>query len=447
MAEESRKTEILHRVGSFCRANHLLPPAYPPKVIVGLSGGADSVALLSILHELGAHCIAAHCNFHLRGDESDRDQHHCEAIAEKLGVRLLVRHFDVPARIQATGESMEMACRSLRYEWWNTLSIAEGCPVAVGHHKEDNVETFFINLMRGSGLRGLKAMTPRNGLIIRPLLCLSRSDIEDYLSACGLDFITDSSNLSNDITRNRLRNQLLPMLEELFPGATAGVLQSIENLQGNAESLDNLIADQRRHLSDSQLSLSDLASTDPVTIFEILRPWAFNIQQCRSLAESFAQRSSGQEFLTPEGRFILSRTTLQKVDSPLEIEREVSLSEPPFSLSQISREEFQALIKAPHPDPNVIFLDGDTLPQSSPFILRTWRKGDRLQPFGMKGSRLVSDIFSDAKLSAEQKLRTPLLFVGDKLLWVIGMRASRHFPVTPSTRRILKLTYHGGPQQ
>ena len=176
-------------------------------VLVALSGGADSVALLRILLDLGCQCHAAHCNFNLRGIESKRDEQFVRDLCEKLHVRLEVKSFDVPTYQQEHGGSVEMACRDLRYAWFEEERLAHGCPfIAVAHQADDQIETFYLNLMRGTGLRGLTGMKRLNGNVWRPLLGVSRNDLLDYLASIGQDFVTDSTNAQNDFRRNRLRN-------------------------------------------------------------------------------------------------------------------------------------------------------------------------------------------------------------------------------------------------
>ena len=213
------------RTADFITSRRLLRSDAP--VIVALSGGADSVALLAVLLRLGYDCRAAHCNFHLRGEESMRDMNHCRAVAEKLDVDLYVRDFDVSARRSAfPGESVEMACRELRYNWFSDLLDRECAQaVAVGHHREDRAETFMLNLMRGAGIAGLTSMRPQSGNVVRPLLPFTRREIEDYVAQHGLTFINDSSNASDAHRRNRLRNNIFPALEAAFPGALDAVLR------------------------------------------------------------------------------------------------------------------------------------------------------------------------------------------------------------------------------
>lgn len=203
------------------------------KIIVTVSGGADSLTLLHALRSTKAEILAAHCNFHLRGDESMRDQHHVEQICKNLGVELIVKDFDVDGFINSSkGNSVEMACRKLRYDWFDQLAEQHGADrIATGHNADDNIETLFLNLMRGSGTTGLKGMVPDNGRIWRPLLRFHRHEIEGYLKECGIDFITDSSNLSSDYRRNFLRNEVIPMLRSRWEGFDKALDRSITLLR------------------------------------------------------------------------------------------------------------------------------------------------------------------------------------------------------------------------
>ena len=200
-------------------------------LMVAFSGGADSTALLLAVAAAGYVPVGLHCNFHLRGAESDRDERFCRELCLSMGVELKVRHFDVYARVASTGESVEMAARELRYEWFDSEHAATGMPLLTAHHASDNVETFFLNLLRGSGLRGLAAIPPARDYILRPLLGVERGDLTAYLAAEGTGYVTDSTNLKPDFKRNRLRLETLPALEAQFPGAMEAVGRSVSNLR------------------------------------------------------------------------------------------------------------------------------------------------------------------------------------------------------------------------
>ena len=220
---------FLNKVKAFIDSDCGIDASVP--VLVALSGGADSVALLRVLLELGYDCRAAHCNFHLRGDESNRDECFVTELCQLLGVKFDVKHFDVPYYMKEHGVSLEMACRELRYEWFEQLRLEHGCQcIAVAHHSDDNIETFFLNALRGTGIAGLTGMKPRNANVVRPLLCVSRNEILEWLESLHQDFVTDSTNLENDARRNRLRNVVLPTIYSEFEGSKDSLLKTIENM-------------------------------------------------------------------------------------------------------------------------------------------------------------------------------------------------------------------------
>lgn len=236
------------------------------RLIIGVSGGADSCALLHILSEMRMEMQAVHCNFHLRGEESMRDQHHVEALCRELDVPLKVVDFDVEALSNQPGISVEMACRDLRYEYFKQLLKESGFDrIAIAHNADDNIETLLINLFRGSGVKGLKGMVKDNGTIIRPLLSFSRKEIEAYLRENGVEYITDSTNLCSDYRRNYIRNELLPAIEKQWKGVRKAITTTIRNLQSEEQVLR--WAEEELLPSDDFLSLKTIAaSPDPFWI-------------------------------------------------------------------------------------------------------------------------------------------------------------------------------------
>lgn len=422
------------------------------RILVGLSGGADSVALLLALKEAGAHCVAAHCNFHLRGEESDRDMKHCMELCDSLGVKLLIKHFDVTARRAATAESLEMACRALRYDWWNELIASGTCDyIAVGHHREDNVETFFINLLRGSGINGLKGMLPVNGNIIRPLLKTSRADIEKYVSEKGFSWVDDHTNFENEYKRNKLRNIILPEIERLFPGATDAMVKSLDILRDNYTLYRTYINEKARKyiLANGSIDVSGIVNSEAqhsTLLYEMLSPKGFTPSQIENLIKccdgTCVNAQSGQLFVTPSCTFVLERGILSEYSEKHNIKKEErfrDLISPALKVSTLTTNEFNSLKQKRLLKPDSVYLDSNVMNGSPEWCLRTWHKGDRLSPFGMKGSRLVSDIFKDAKFTQDQKDSTLLLFRNDELIWIAGVRASRHFPITEQTQSVIQI--------
>lgn len=418
------------------------------RVIIGLSGGADSVALLVSLVNVGVKCVAAHCNFHLRGEESNRDHRHCEELSNRLGVEFLSRDFDVAARQFETSESVEMACRSLRYNWWRELIDAGvGDFIAVGHHREDNVETFFINLFRGSGITGLKGMLPVNGNVIRPMLQLSRLEIEDYLTVQGYTWVIDHTNLENEYRRNKLRNIVLPVIEREFPGAVSSIVRSIEVLRSTHSFYSDAVSSAlRRYVSGNGIidvkALVENEVHHLTLLYELLSPKGFSYSQVKNVIEGVECGRSGQLYEVDETKYELDRGKLYPCHGCDTVAEAASynLAELPVRIEVLETEEFFRRRDAQSLDRDSLYLDSSVLDGNPQWLIRSWRKGDRIYPFGMKGSRLISDLFNDAKYSVCKKSSTPLLFRNQDLLWVVGLRTSRCFKVRESSGYVVKIS-------
>jgi len=423
-------------------------------VIVALSGGADSVALLAVLHTLGCDCRAAHCNFHLRGEESMRDMRHVQALCEKLGIDLYIRDFDVPTQMAVTGESTEMACRTLRYSWFDELLDRERASyIAVGHHREDRAETFMLNLMRGAGLEGLTSMRMVEGNVIRPLLGLSRREIEQYLAALGLGFVTDSTNAENEYRRNSLRNRVFPLLSEIFgDSALDSVVKTIENLERSRSIYHDAIkARTERYydgLSDIDLAAITENEKEPeLILFEILRDKGFNFTQTSKMVQR--AKSSGLEFHSSDGKAIaeISHGRIMLTDAArLAISHDVydvdickSITEPVHI--KISNEPSSTFAPPTENTSMHAFFDADIALDGHHWELRHYRRGDRMIPFGAKRSKLVSDIFANAKYSAAKKRQAWFLTCDGEIVWAPGLKNSSFAAVGPKTRKYLHLEY------
>lgn len=413
------------------------------RVIVALSGGADSVALLRVLLELGYDCLAAHCNFHLRGAESNRDMKFVQQLCADLNVDLAVTDFDVEARRRLTGESTEMACRTLRYEWFDNLLERERAQaIAVGHHREDNAETLLLNLMRGTGPRGLCGMRFRNGFVVRPMLDCTRAQIEDFLKNSGLGWVDDSSNASTEYKRNRLRHNVIPALEQGFDGALEAMVRTMSQVTESMRLYDELVADRAAVYRDgSDVLLAKLVADERqarMLLFEMLRTEGFNMTVIDNMIA--AASGSGTTFTSSTGivrelsRGRLSLRTAEADNSTVK----VSLTRDILSPVHIIVERLPIAKFKPERNADVAYFDA-LLAGRDDLCLRPWQRGDRIEPYGMEGSKLVSDLMSDAGYSAAQKRRLRLLCCGDTILWVPGLRASRHFTVGPGCKEFLRL--------
>lgn len=424
------------------------------RIGVALSGGADSVALLLALREAGMMCVALHCNFGLRGMESDDDEMFVRGLCDSAGVPLECVRFDVAARRALTGESVEMACRSLRYDWFAEKADALGLGyVAVGHHLEDDVETFFLNLLRGSGLPGVAGMAARRGIYIRPLLRCTRSEIEAYLRGKGVEFVTDSSNLSDDYGRNRLRHNVLPALEKASPDALERIGRSMRYLRDDLNLLEGLLDEKRAELiaPDGVVDIVGvLASHEPAhLLFRMLLPLypGLDARQVKAVVAAALRGESGKIFDIGGTQMLLDRGRLlpYRKTEP-EPALAVDLSEPASLPEWLKVKILDVTGFRPERDTRKMWLDAAILRKGLRFVLRAPRRGDRLAPFGMKGTRLLSDIFRDAALSEADKERVKVLAAIDPrtgaetILWIPGLRASRHYPVTSSSVKVLELT-------
>lgn len=424
-----------------------MPAVANGKILTAVSGGADSVALLRVLAALGCNCIAAHCNFHLRGDEADRDEAFVRKLCHDLDIELRCTDFDVEAYKKSHGVSTEMACRELRYDWFERQRAALGCSViAVAHHRDDNIETFFLNLVRGSGITGLAGIKPCNGKIVRPLLGSSRDEIINYLKTLGQDYVTDSTNLENDYARNKIRNVMLPEISRLFPSAMAGIELTLDNLQGDYAVWSGAVEAFKRDAVEAcghgQIKINRrklAASADPATLLNaLLSRYGFNGEQTKAIASASRVGAvfESKEYVAEVGRNDIS------VFSPGFFNNAEA-----YALSDAGRIEKEKgiLIEIVDNSPEFEFdrsgktayFDADAT--GDRLTVRHWRQGDRFRPFGMKGTKKLSDYFNDRKFSLMQKLSTPIVEMQGRIVWIAGERAANDFRVTPSSRRILTM--------
>jgi len=425
------------------------------KLILALSGGIDSMVLADLLLKAKVEFVAAHCNFHLRGEESDGDDWFVRKFAENRGIQCFVKHFETEKYAEKYGISIEMAARDLRYAWFEELREQLGYDkIAVAHHADDQAETFFINLLRGAGIRGLKGMQPQNGVIIRPLLWASREQIRKYAAENHIVWREDHTNVESVYLRNRIRNQLLPVFDELQPGARQGLYKSLEHLALENELYRALLKEKFEQIVErdgevQRLTYSKLIKAkvpEPVEgptysfqlLFEWLRLYGFNTDQCRFIHEAM-ESGIGNQYCSSTHRVVIGRDDLQlseikentNEEIQIEIGEEEILSPIHLCFSKLEKNADFAIDKSPE----VAQLDFDKI--SFPLTLRHWRHGDRFHPLGMKGSKLLSDFFVDQKFTEWQKQHVWLLVSADgDILWVVGHRIDDRYKVVNSTKTI-----------
>ncbi len=408
--------------------------------LVALSGGADSVALMLVLKALDYRIEAVHCNFHLRGEESDRDEQFVKDLCNREQVPLHLIHFDTKEYASLHQVSIEMAARELRYRYFAQLIEDMGAAsVCVAHHRDDAVETLLMNLLRGAGIHGLTGIRARNGHIVRPLLCAGRKDILRALESIGQEYVTDSTNLEPDVLRNKVRLQLIPLLQQLNPSASENIART-SYYMSEAEKIYDAWFATAAH--GDNLSISSLmGSPSPLCMLhEWLAPFGFNRTQISEILESIASVQSGREFSSPSHTLVIDRESLilAPIEPPMKpfVIPETGL----YSINETTSLRV-SLIEGSSDishEPEVCTVDAAKV--KFPLTLRPVQAGDRFVPFGMKGSKLISDFLTDQKLSLLNKRRQLVLADSTGLIfWVLGLRTANPCRVTPSTSSILRI--------
>lgn len=421
------------------------------RTIVALSGGADSVALTAALVEAGVKVHAVHCNYHLRGSESDRDEAHAREIAARLGVDITVINCNTVAYQQAhPATSIEMACRDMRYTAFREVSGRLNIDtIAVAHHLEDNIETMLLNLFRGSGIKGLCGMSSDRDGIVRPLLHNTRQQIIDYLNIIGVDYVVDSSNLTSVFRRNAIRNIILPAIHDHFPSADAGLQATMSALASQKRLLQSFIKQSiAKYVSpDGSVDLSRLIDEEPAPaelLFEILNYPDYNgftatiidniIHSAYKSGLSFHGKH-GAGYLLERGQLVPLRVYGNSLKVIFDSFDSVEINDI-FKITLLKPTDFH-----PTRDPNIAYFDAVALKSAGPFTLRRPETGDRMRPFGMKSTKLLSDIFANQKIPYYDRLRSPVITdARGEIIWLPGIRHSAHYPVTPSTHSILKIS-------
>ncbi len=432
--------------------------------LVALSGGADSVALLRVLLSLGYDVRAAHCNFNLRGEESMRDELFCRQLCQQLGVGLHLAHFDTREYAQLHRQSIELAARNLRYAWFEQLRQDIGAQaVCVAHHRDDSVETILMNLARGTGISGLTGIAPRRGNIVRPLLCVSRQDIVDYLQQLGQDFVTDSTNLQPDeATRNLVRLELMPLLRRVNHRAAENIMRAAAHLS-EAEQLCNSVADGILPQTDGtgaggwsgrqSIDTAQLGIGTTYVLHRWLAPMGFTTAQVEDVARHVGSTSAGcvatWQSASHELALHAGRLTVELRQEPMP---PLTIPEPGRYVMPVHGSDMFCSLYIINVEPGfspsrlpwTATLDADTV--AWPLTLRRWQAGDRFQPLGMEGRRLVSDMLTDRHMSPLDKGRQMVLQDrSGRIVWLPGLLPCHHCRITASTCRVLKCSIEPQP--
>ena len=430
--------------------NHIkqqLPFLKESKLLVAISGGVDSVVLTHLCKEANLDFALAHCNFNLRGKESDADESFVLELAEDLDIEVFIQNFDTESFAKNHKLSIQLAARKLRYDWFFELSEQLDFDfILTAHHADDNLETFLINLSRGTGLEGLKGIPEVNGTIVRPLLPFSREDIKDYAKSNHLKWREDSSNASTKYLRNKLRHDVIPVLKDINPDVLANFQSTLAHLNDSStiveDAVDSFLNKAIVNIDDRQISYKisefEALNNPKAYLFEIFKDYGFtqwkDIENLLTAQSGKLVFSKNHQLLKDRECLILSEMSSeekQETISILETETEVKIPTGTLVFNTVNNIE--------ETNVSTIYIDKKTL--NYPLTVRYWQEGDYFYPLGMQGKKKLSKFFKDEKLSLLDKQNTLLLCSNHQVVWVINHRADNRFKITKQTQNILKIKY------
>ena len=410
------------------------------KILLALSGGIDSICLADLLVTLNYDVEFAHCNFQLRGIESNQDQHFVKSLSIKYKVPYHTINFDTKEYALQHKVSHQMAARQQRYVWFEKIrSKVSADFIAIAHNSDDNIETFFINIIRGSGIKGLLGIKNKINFIVRPLMFSSRDDIVKYVTNNNLKYREDSSNSSDKYLRNNIRHNLIPLLKEMNPSIgksiskELSILNNINSVYKEAiqKNLNKIIINENDRIIISKVKLLSLSPLD-VYIYEIFSPYGFS--DLKNISNTIT-KGSGKQFFSPTHKLLLDREYifLSKIIEKETIE--ISLDSSVISIEIPIKMCFCVTHEVNYDDNiNNAYLDFEKL--QFPLTIRAWKNGDKFIPLGMICYKKLSDFFIDIKLSLLDKGKVYLLCSGKEIVWVIGYRIDDRYKVTSKTKKM-----------
>jgi tRNA(Ile)-lysidine synthase len=440
---------LLNAFSDFITKERLFSP--DDQILLAVSGGLDSVVLCELSHRAGIRFVVAHCNFQLRGAESDRDETFVREVAQRYGREVMVQHFDTRAFAATRQLSIQVAARELRYGWFGQLAEGWGekAVIVTAHQLDDNIETMVMNFFRGTGLTGLRGMLPRQGRIVRPLLFAGREELRRFADEAKLTWVEDSSNESDIYTRNFFRHQILPLVERAYPSTLDNLAGNLSRFRETEVLYREAIDRQKKNLMEQKggevhipvLKLKK-AGPLPTLIFELLSPYGFTPQQIGSIT-GLLNSPSGKYICSATHRLLKDRRWL--ILSPLHdagsamvmIGKGRTIVD--FARGTLHLEWLADFTGRPSAESSVAWLDAGQI--EFPLLLRPWRPGDYFYPLGMRKKKKLARFFIDQKLSVADKEKVWVLEMNKKIIWVVGKRIDDRFKLTPSTREVLKISH------
>jgi tRNA(Ile)-lysidine synthase len=415
------------------------------KLLLAISGGLDSVVLTHLCYQLDLNIALAHCNFNLRGHESDGDEDFVLQFAEKLDLEVFIESFDTKAYADTHKLSIQMAARQLRYDWFEELAEQLKFDyILTAHHADDNLETFLINFTRGTGLDGLTGIPEINDSVVRPLLPFSRQDIETYAKQNKLKWRDDSSNASTKYLRNKLRHDVIPMLKTMNPQLLQNFQTTLSHLNDTADIIEDSLHELVKRAVDSKednkikfkIAVFKTLNNPKAYLHQLLKDYGFtewndvvNLLDAQSGKQVF---SATHRLLKDREYLILTEITSEKMEPIISVDEQDN--EVTIPLGRLVFEDVDTILET---QKNILYVDKSTI--TYPLTIRKWQEGDVFYPLGMQGKKKLSKYFKDEKLSLLDKENTWLLCSEDAIVWVIGKRADNRFKVTDATTQILKI--------
>lgn len=472
---------LLSKFKDYISKQHLFQPT--DKLLLAVSGGVDSVVLCELCHRAGYDFVIAHCNFQLRGEESERDEGFVKALGGKYGVDVLVKKFDTTSIAAAGKKSVETTARELRYEWFYQLIGTEasgqeskeqirneqkvvgngqkdekGLPntgqqtysgsnwfILTAHHGDDNIETAVMNFFRGTGIAGIRGILPKQGRVIRPLLFARRTELEAFAKENQIAYVTDSTNLESDYTRNFFRNKILPQVTAVYPEVSSNVLHNISRFTETELLYQQAINWHKKKLLEKKgnewhIPVLKLQKTTPLqtVLYEIIKDFNFSSQQVNEAA-ALLQSETGKYIQSSTHRIIKNRNWLiitpNETAAGLHVLIEAGDDNIHFEAGQVKMKRCTAAGHAIKQSPLVAQLDVNDI--TFPLLLRKWKQGDYFYPLGMNKKKKLSRFFTDKKLSLPEKENVWVLEMNKKIIWVLGMRIDNRFKITAQTQQVL----------
>ena len=441
--------DLLEKFRTYINENALFSSFEP--LLVAVSGGVDSVVLCELLARCGYRFTIAHCNFQLRGKESERDEQFVNELGNKYSAEVLVKKFQTESYAAEKKISIQVAARELRYHWFNEL-IEEGKTdwIATAHHLDDNIETVLMNFFKGTGLSGLRGMLPKSGKVLRPLLFARKEELLAFAKQNDLKWVEDSSNQSDKYSRNYLRHQLVPIIEKIYPAAVENLSDNIQRFsemekfynEAVKRDLKKMVEIKNEEIHVPVLKLKKSASPKTI-VYELITQYGFaphRVDEVIHLLDS----ETGKYLLSSSHRILKNRNWI--VISPLnhELQEQVVVEEKESAIS--FAEGKLGIRKKPAAEEKLQSKNGTALLDADkieyPLLLRKWKQGDYFYPLGMAKKKKLARFFIDQKLSLSQKEKAWVLEMNKKIIWVVGMRIDDRFKITNSTKQVLEITYH-----